>query len=107
MLTTGTANPVVAYEIKAPYLGADFELYCRASASTISFGSCTTDIIFVSEPGSAAGSTLKVEGVSLAGWSMRLRGLSSAAWGVTGMQQNSSLLAPDHGVTGASAVDFG
>ena len=110
-LTSGASSDVAVsgWEIKAPYLGAECEIYIQGSASLLQFGGTSTAMTFASsDETSDAGSTLLVTGVDLRGCSIRLRGVSSLQWGIMSIGGNrSSARTLANGVSGSTLVTIG
>jgi hypothetical protein len=109
-LTSGanTGAITAGWEIKAPFLGAEFELYFNSTSSGIHLGATSTSVTFASsDETSDAGSTLYISGADLRGSMVRLRGISNTRWAVSYVSQSASQVNPINGVTGASTVVIG
>ena len=81
-LAVATAT-AIAFEIAPPVQGVYKEIHIDTSASEISLGSPTTDVVFVAS-NKGAGSTMFMSAVNLSGQVISLRGRSTARWAVLG-----------------------
>lgn len=81
-LAVATAT-AIAFELEAPIAGIYKEIHIDTSASEISIGSPTTDVVFKASNG-GAGSTMFMAAANLSGAVIALRGRSTARWAVIG-----------------------
>ena len=88
-ISSGTAT-APSFEISEPVVGVEVEIHIDTSASEMTFGSCTTAIVFRTTLSGEASTMFfsALADVDLFGVSLTLRGITTTQWNVKSLNLN-------------------